>query len=536
MKSKKVLFVLVFSILLLISICLGTNAEITDEHVLKIALPGEIPTLNPDFSRYPISNMVLLNIYEQWFQYAAKDVPGEDYTRSDINKIEGAAIETWEISDDRLSVTLNVRQGVLFPNTGNEMTANDIMYWLDKGPETKSGNLWNEDMASMESWEKTGPYQVKIHFKYPVQPMFWMLGRDQCWGVVDYEAVKDHFTKDNPWGSKWLNRNYAGNGEYYIESWEPGVEIVLRAHTEGYWREKPYFEKVILKVVTSSATRALLLQSGAVDIAMALGREEYDNLRNAPGIKVLTVPSRTKNTLILNHSMFPFNIKKLRQAVSYLVPYDEIVEGVFKGRAQRMYSLCPQLSPWENGEYWDYEFNVEKAKKLMAEAGYPDGFEFTVNIKAGDTNARKLTIFLKEGFKQAGVDMKIREVTPSIFAEEEGLGTVPATMETGFLQYIDDPYYSMRGFKTGSATNRSHYSNPRIDELYKKLRNTFGEERKKLSDEFQKIVVDDAVDLELACTPLEYAMRDDIKGFKVLEDSLIWIYPCLLYTSPSPRD
>ncbi len=527
MKAYRLVQYLVAGTLVLAAVLGGTAlAQSVPERTLVVALSGEIPTLDPDFSRYPLSNLVLLNVYEQWFQYGEMEVEGEPYTRSDISQIKGAAIESWEVSEDRMSVLLNVRQGVKFPMSGNEVTADDFLYWLDKGPETASGILWNLDTASIDSWEKTGEYQFRLGFMTPVQPMFWMLARDQAWGVVDSQTAMEHATEEDPWGSRWLARNYAGSGEYYIERWDPGNEMVLRAHTEGYWREPPYFDTIVLRVITSAATRALLLQRGEVDIALDLSQEELESLRGADGVRVLDVPSRSRNLVFLNTSIEPFDDVLVRQAVSHLVPYDQIVDEFYRGRALRMYGPLTQLDDGYDGSAWEYEYDVDRAKELLAEAGYDDGLTFTINVMTGHTTARRLAILLQEAARPAGVTIDVRQVTPAVLAEEEATGTAQATLRTDFLNYVDDAYYAMRGYLSHSATNRSHYANERIDEIYEELRVEFDPAiRQELATEYQAILTEDAPQLWLASTPLTYALRADILGFKVLEDSLIWFYP-----------
>src|SRR5690606_19414288 len=136
----------------------------------------------------------------------------------------------------------------------------------------------------------------------------------------------------DPWATEWKAKNEAASGEYYVERHRPGVETVLRAHPD-YWGGKPYFERVVLKVVPSSANRALLLQRGSVHIARDLSIDEIESLRDAPGVKVVSAPTRDQYHLGLNNKKGPFKDPKVRQALSYAVPYEEIVKNVFKDEA-----------------------------------------------------------------------------------------------------------------------------------------------------------------------------------------------------------
>jgi len=140
-----------------LAICLGMIPLVpvfaVEERILRVGLPGDVETLDPDFSRYPISNSVILNVYEQWFRYGTVDT-GEGYFRSDVKDIRGAAVESWELSEDRMSLLIHIRKGVKFVKSGNEMTADDFIYWYERGIHTKSGILWNLQAAGIKNFEK----------------------------------------------------------------------------------------------------------------------------------------------------------------------------------------------------------------------------------------------------------------------------------------------------------------------------------------------------------------------------------------------
>ena len=520
---KKILKLLGAVIILsfLLTVCLPVAAEIK---TLVVAIEGDVETLDPNFSRFPTANMANLNVYDQFFRYGIDDT-GKGYSVTNVAKIEGAAIESWEMADDRMSVVLHVRKGVKFPMTGNLMTADDIIWWYKKGLDTKSGILWNIETSNISSMTKKGDYDVLVEFSKPLN-LFFMLARDQCWGVVDSVEVMKHATADDPWGNNWLAKNYAGAGEFIVESWDAGVQMVLKAN-EDYWAGKPYFDQVILKIIPNSSNRALLLKQGEVDVAFGLSPDQIDEIRDEKSVNVMSIPSRTNVSIFMNNSIPPFNNKKVRQALSYLVPYKSIIDDVYKGRALQQKSAFPVLAKGYNPEFWKYETNVGKAKELLAEAGVPGGFKFTLNIKQGEEISSILAVTLQTAFKKAGVTMNIREVTNAIWAEGMATGTHEATLwAVGNLSYIDDPWYSIRSYKCGTVTNRGQYCNPRIDELYDELQVVFDPvERKKLVDEEQQILVDDAGELRLANIPIEYNLSSNLEGFVFMQDSLLWFYP-----------
>lgn len=517
-----------FGVLIVLSfvlmVCVPAITFAAEGKTLIVAIEGNVETLDANFSRFPTSNMVSLNVSEQLFRYGIDDT-GEGYSVTNVAKIEGAAIESWEMADDRMSVLLHVRKGVKFPMTGNPMTADDIIWWYKKGLSTKSGFFWAIETTNTSSMTKKGDYDVLVEFSQPLY-LFFMVGRGQGQCVVDSVEVMKHATADDPWGNNWLAKNYAGAGEFIVESWDPGVQMVLKANKD-YWAGKPYFDKVILKVIPDSSIRALLLKQGEVDIAFGLSPDQIEAIRGEKSVNVMSIPSRTQVLIFMNNSIPPFNNKKVRQALAYLVPYESIINNIYRGAALQQKSFLPVLSRGYNPEFWKYETNVDKAKDLLAEAGVPDGFEFSLNIKQGEEISRILAVTLQTAFKKAGVKLNIREVTNAIWAEGMATGSHEATLwAVGNLSYIDDLWYSLRGKKCGSIVNRGFYCNPRIDELYDELRFTFDPvERKKLEDEAQQILVDDAPDLYLANIPIEYSLNSNLEGFVLMQDSLLWFYP-----------
>lgn len=334
-----------------------------------------------------------------------------------------------------------------------------------------------------------------------------------------------HATEDDPWGAKWLAKNYAGSGEYMVESWEPENQMVLKAN-ENYWGGKPYFDRIILKVIPNSSLRALLLKKGEIDVAFGLSADQVDALSDEDSVQIMRIPSRTHVDVILNNSKPPFNNKKIRQALAYLVPYEAIINNVYNGRAIPAKSEIPVLGLNYNPEFWKYETNIDKAKELLAEAGVPDGFEFNLNIKQGEEISHILAVTLQTEFKKAGVMMNIREVTNAAFASEMSTAIHEATLwGVGRLSYIDDPLVIMESLRCNSTINRPSYCNPRVDKIADEFFVTYDPaDRQKLADEFQSILADDMPELLLANIPIEYLLNSNLEGFVFMQDSLVWFH------------
>jgi peptide/nickel transport system substrate-binding protein len=341
---------------------------------------------------------------------------------------------------------------------------------------------------------------------------------------MDAAEAAAHVESDDPWATRWLAKNDIGSGEYYIERWEPGVEMVLRANPD-YWDGPAFFDQVILTIVPSSADRALLLQQGEVDIATDLSADELDLMRQAEGVKVLSIPTRNQMILGFNVQKEPFTDPLVRQALSYAVPYEDILNGIFRGNGLIPEGPIPVQGQLHDSSLWPYTYDLDKAKELLTQADYADGFEFTLDIQQGVPVAEQIAVVLKDAFAQVGVDMTINPQASAVFAEQLGTLEHQAWMRD-LLWYVDDPGYTgVLFFRTAAVANWMGYSNTDLDAVIDELAATLDPARKaELAADYQRLLIEDAPVLYLAEMPFEIAMREDIQGYVQLPDNLLWYY------------
>jgi peptide/nickel transport system substrate-binding protein len=496
-------------------------------------MDGDIETIDPMFSHFQKANEVNYNVEDQFFRYGtapAEATGTETYVTTDIL---GSSIESWQMADDGLSIVLNIRPGMTFHHTGNPVTADDFIYWFDRGKGTESGGLFNIDTGKIASWEKTGDLQVTLTFS-DKSPYFFYLFRDQSQAPMDTLAIHANATEDDPWANQWVAGNDAGSGEYMIESWTPGQEMVLCANPD-YWAGEPYFKRVVLRPVPSEADRVLLLTQGEVDIAETLSVDALNSIREQPGIKVVSEPTRNQIIMGLNNTMAPFDNKLVRQALSYAVPYQAIVDEVYGGQAQLSKGPIPVGGQYYDESLWPYSTDIEKAKELLTEAGYPDGFSFTTHISTGDASIEALAVFLQTALREIGVDMQIQQDTPAVFAEGQDARSQQSWIRD-LLWYVDDPGYTASAFFTPGCCNWASYDSPEVNDLTAQMsvltnEGADREAKAPLAEEYQRIVIDDAPVLYLAQTNFQLAMRDDIGGYQQGPDNILWYYPLSRTTS-----
>ncbi len=495
---------------------------------LRVAIPDDVEHLDPAFGQAQLTNLVLKNVYMQPVQYRPGPSQGR-FAYADTTSFEGQWVEAWDFSDDRKTITLTLRQGLVFPASGNRVTSDDVIYTIERAIGTASGPAWvwgNIGVTSLDQIERVDERTVVINNARPSSIVLPLM-RDQTMGLLDGDAISSWATDDDPWATAWMSQNYAGNGRYVVDSWDRGSRMVLKSNPTWPGRQ-PYFETVELLVVPESANRLALLQNGEVDIAMDLSTQEMEIAEGSDGVDVLGIPDRNAMNVLLNTQQAPFDNVDLRKALAYATDYNAIVEGVLNGRA------VPSEGPisvnsrffdmYELGESWNYEHDPDKAREHLAAAGAPDGFEFEMiisqNLPVGDAIAANL----KANYADVGIDMTIRPVSGAEMFESLAGLSHQAAFRGGLLDYIDDPYYHFYlWWLTDTVINWTGFTNERVDEIVLETAELIDDQtRREPYREAVGLVVDAAPMLWLANADFTLAVREDISGYTHHPDGLLW--------------
>ncbi len=498
---------------------------------LRIAIPDDVEQLDPALGSAQLTNLVLKNVYMQPVQYR----PGPDaggFAYADTTSFEGQWVESWDFSDDFETITLRLRQGLTFPTSGNPVTADDAVYTIERALATgPAGPAWvwgNIGVTSLEQIERVDDRTLVVHGARP-STIVLPLMRDQTMGILDSETIKANSTDDDPWGRDWLKQNYAGNGRYVVDSWDRGSRMVLRANPTwtGF---QPYFHTVVLLVVPEAANRLALLQNGDVDIALDLSVQQLQSASGSDGVKVLSVPDRNGINVLMNNQRTPFDNLDVRKAMSYAADYNAIVNGVLNGQAVPSQGPISVHSRFFDlyglGDAWQYEYDPDKAREHLAAAGHADGFEFEMIIRQDIPLDEAVATNLKAQFADLGIDMSIRPVTGSEMFTALSTLDYDMAFRGGLLDYVDDPYYQFFLWwdSQDAAINWTGFADSRIDEILDETASVVSDPaRREPYREAVTRLVDAAPMLWLANANFTLAMREDIGGFTLHPDGLLWM-------------
>jgi peptide/nickel transport system substrate-binding protein len=477
------------------------RAEAQDKRTLVVAWDSDIDTLDPAVFKSQGGYVTVANIMDAPIMWKVRPMDGKPgLFRSAPAEWDPHLAESWTMEDNGATMVFRIRRGMKFPS-GRPINAPAFKYSFDRGL-LSPGYMklifpTLIQVSAPEQFVVRDDYTFAINMK-TASPMGLDTVALSNNAIVDPELVKSHATKEDPWATEWLKRNTASIGPYTLVKNEPGVEIVMEA-TPNYWRPKPYFERVVLKLVPNEADRVLLLKRKAVDLVAGrpgLSPKNVKALEGEAGLKVFSVPDTTCHYLCMNEKKPPFDNKLVRQAVNYAIPIQAILPNVLFGYGTQMKSPVPNLTPTYLGDYSPYKHDMAKAKALMKEAGMDKApIPVDLAIRVGWPTHEQASVWLQRELEQVGFKVNIVKETDATFRQIATKGDHQLSIEA-WQSWINDPFYHLTFLFNSKSkfTNLSFYSNPAVDKLIDdNMHETNRDKRAAASRDVQKLVIDDAV-------------------------------------------
>lgn len=481
---------------------------------LVVAGPRTPESLDQEYPPTEASHEARRNIYARLLAYDMKT--DENGVRvEDFGKIVGGLAESWEVSPDRKTITFKLRHGVK-SYAGNEMTADDVMWTFERGWNLKATFRWYMGQVlkieDFSAFQKVDDYTVKVVLPHP-SPLIERMWVNNDLGIIDSKVAKAHTTKDDPWASRWLATHSASFAPYQVTQYSPGQQIIYEANKD-YYKGAPALKKIIFREMPTASNRLAALQAGSVDVAEWLQPRELALLEKAPGVKIWKVFGNYVHRVELNNDTKPFTDVRVRQALNYLVPREQILKAVYFNTARITKSPVSEIYPAYTDEYFHYDEDVAKAKQLLAEAGYPDGFQTQLGYRTGDQVEEEIAVILKTAFARAGVNVELTKLPASSFVERYTKGQLPMYFFRDMAIVPDAAYVSNLWLNSKSLINYSRYKNDEVDRLINEGLTSVDEDaREKAMKRVQEIVVSEAPWVFLMNPGYQLATRSNVKGY-----------------------
>ena len=506
-----------FYILFLAVFLIGANVNVAhaDDNTLIVAVTHDLSNMDPTLaSGDTVVWEVLTNVYDWLIDYAVvNETSGKRFGHPDL--FVGALADHFVWSNDGHTLTFHIRKGLKFSN-GDPLDAEAVKFTFDRiydqGGVTV-GNMALSEVPTKDHVRMIDSHTIEMTLDRANGMIFGNMAQLGN-AILNPKVVKPHMTADDPYAHEWLANNTQGTeqGPYRMESWDIGNQWVL-VRNEHYNREPAKLERIIFKVIPDASSRLAQLVSGAVDIAKDIPTIDIKSVENNPDITIVRNPTRMLGYLGMSADFPPFDNVKVRQAVSYAIPYDTIIDDVLNGYAIPMKSPLPVGTPTHSSEFNQYKHDPEKAKALLAEAGFPNGFKTTLEIPVGSQEAKETAMYVQQSLAEVGVDIDIVELPGAAYfgkIQQHELGFYFANF---WISINNDPMYHFYWKFLHACCNYTDTKNDRVNELIEQWTVTTDlVGREKASLEIQKILVDEAAWVYLYHPEQIIAMRSNVKG------------------------
>ena len=482
MKRREfVYFTLAVLVIVVMAFDVVEAQPLAKEQVINIAFDaGDLQTLDPHRAATTVDRATVDMIFNGLVRYP----PGNQVD------VEPDLAASWKVSADKKVWTFSLRKGAFFhPYPGNpngyEMTSEDVVYSFKRAADTKRSSYAGEYTGM--TFEAVDPSTVRITIDKPISDTLFLAKVASYAGgmIVCRKAIEEK-------GDEWSKTNPVGTGPFKFDSYEPRQKTVLAGNPK-YFRGAPFLKQVVVRYIAAVNSRELGLQSGELQIIEGLKEDKWiEKISTFPDVTVKSFGPCESQVLNFNMGKPPFNDIRIRKAFSYAVSREEVAAFMGKGLAVPIYS--PAQAPPAPGALTKedavkagvvYENNIAEAKKLLAEAGFPNGLKTEVIISEMASSYQKPMVAIQAQVKKAGIDMALKVVDHSSFhsliREDASPIVYYASWRPNVDVYLTRFFHSDSVVKTGKKpdTNFSHYGAvdttgdgkiDSIDELIEKAR------------------------------------------------------------------
>lgn len=380
---------------------------------------------------------------------------------AETGELEPLIAESWEQTSET-SYVFNIRKGIKF-HDGSDLTAEDVKFSLDRAIASPAVSYIVDFIDTVTVIDE---YTVEITLDAPYAPTLRNLS-------VPFSAIVPKAVVEKDEAA--FIKNPIGSGPYKFVEWKQGDSATLEAF-DGYWKGAPATKNLIMRVIPEAAQRTIALETGEVDLSYDILPNDLSRINENSDLKLYEAPSLTAFYISMNMNKGPFNDAKVREAINIAIDRQLIIDTIAYGSGQAADSI---LAPAVYGYFSPgaYEYNPEKAKQLLAEAGYPDGFETSIWVNDNQTRV-EVCQAIQAMLQEVGIKASVEVMEFGSFISETSAGN----HDMAYFGWVtsttdaDYTYYSLEhSSQQGAAGNRTFLNDPEVDALIEKGRTSTDE-------------------------------------------------------------
>ena len=450
---------------------------------LTIAVPDEPPGLDPTTS--PAAAIARI-VYNNLLEGLVKVNMQGDVVR--------ALAERYSVSTDGTVYTFTLRHGVKFHN-GRPLTAEDVKYTLERNLDPKTGHPHRAYYEDIQQITIIDAHAFHIALRQPNARFIFNLARANS-AIIAKEEVER------------LKSHPVGTGPFQFNAWVRGDRIIFTRFKDYYEPGVPSLDKVIFRFIQDPSAQMAALRAGDVDvIGAAMNPESAVEIKHDPQFRVIEGLTTTDVIAAMNNSKPPFSDLRVRQAITYAINRDEVMKGAVFGMAKPIGSHMDPLNPYYVDLSHVYEYAPQKAKQLLAEAGYPQGFEFVLRLAEPYLAYRRAGEIIASQLAEVGLKAKIEIIEwgqwlARVYRQADYDMTVMGHAEPFDIGIYANPQYYFR------------YDNPKLRAWLAEADAALDDnQRKALYEQVQRLIAEDAVNVFLYNGPYLVGMRNTVHNW-----------------------
>lgn len=451
----------------------GTAAPQQTKTTLDDRIVSDVTTFDP----YNTSDISSQKVHYQIFDSLLYD--------DENGELHPNLCTEYKFSEDGYYITFTIRDGVKFHN-GDTITAEDVVFSINTAI---ASSYTSKITSNLESAELTSDGEVAVHLIAPVRGTIYAFASSNLAIVPKavYETDPEGFAKQP-----------VGSGPYYLDSVKTGESITLKAF-EDYWRGAPEIKTITTHIITDNTTAIMALQAGNLDICQpSQDFSDRQAILDNPNLEYYEAPQPCFFFLCFNCESELMKNKTLRQAIAHAINTEDLILGAVNGVAYENPAPMTKSVPQYPEDLEGITYDVELAKQLLAEAGYPNGLEITIRVIAA-TNYSKPAEIIQDQLRQIGITVNVEQMERATWNEQVYAG---GNYDVSFWAHaitVLDGDFAMYPFfhsslANGQGANMYNYKNPEVDALLEQARSEQDESvRNDLYRQMCEIILDDAV-------------------------------------------
>lgn len=479
---------------------------------IVISLSTDINLIEPHLFRSTGAYAVTRALYQPLLDQIYVDEGGARIGTTEV--VPGPLLESFDVAADG-TATFVLKADAKFAN-GDPIKAADAVYMLTRSIEAPASYI--PLLLPFIAIDSSNSFQVVDDLTFTITPneptaLFDRFMTFQVFGPIQESLATEKATTDDPWAFDYFTTNANASGPYLLKNWDQAKGEVILDPNPG-WPGEVANGGIVIRNVPDAAQRALLLQNGDIDVAAGLPPRLLDQLRTDANVRVYSAPSTGINYIGLNPDAEPnlANVQ-VRQAISYAIPYQALIDNVMFGLASPAGTLITSnMETFDGAGAGVYTNDIEKAKELMAASGVAP-FEVELAVQNSRSQDQQAAVFIQDALREIGITVKINVLPDGEFAGKRDARELAMFFHEWF-SWGDDPFYQLTFLaKCGAFTNFVGACNERLDEVI--AEGTFETDparRGALGLEAQQLMVQDANRIYLWAADWNLATRANVTG------------------------